>query len=116
MKKHVFGHLRDVKTKADYTKVFLDEKTPTDNLSVGFAMFPPGHETRRHTHDVEEAILVLSGYGEAFDGEGNKHELKPGTFIYIPTGGKHNVKNTSDMPLEFVFVITKAKFESIFEK
>ena len=68
------------------------------------------------TFSYSTNLGVLRSSESVTDDEGNTRELTPGTFIYIPAGGNHNVKNTSDMPLQFVFIITKSEFSSKLEE
>jgi len=64
----------------------------------------PGAATPRHAHDWEHEIYVISGRGEAWNGE----RLVPfggGETIFVPPNREHQFRNTGEGPLQFICLI-----------
>ena len=57
-----------------------------------------------HQHDWEHEVFVHSGHGVLLI-DGDTIELEPGTAVFIPSGQKHQLKNSGKEPLVFVCVI-----------
>lgn len=78
----------------------------TAGLRSGFVRLKPGESVGWHTTGAhEEALVILRGSGEA---EMEKRAPMPVTarmMAYIPPETRHNVKNTSDQMLEYVYVV-----------
>ena len=79
----------------------------TEVMHSGFVTLQPGETVGKHsTENREEVLIVLEGNGE-FISEGNeKLELKKGCLTYCPPHTEHNVHNTGDNPLKYVFVVS----------
>jgi len=90
-------------------KIFADEKTPTQNLTLGYGIFEGGAKSGMHSHDAEEAFSIIHGYGAIVDTKGNEYKAEPGTALYVPANLAHEFKNSSDAPLIFFYVHPKAK-------
>jgi mannose-6-phosphate isomerase-like protein (cupin superfamily) len=81
----------------------------TAGMRSGFVRLKPGatigwHTTGKH----EEALVILHGRGEALiDGQEKQAFVAP-AFVYIPPATRHNVANTGDEPLEYVYVVAPA--------
>jgi len=82
----------------------------TAGMRSGFVRLKPGGSVGWHTTDQnEEALVVLRGRGEAlFEGQPGR-ALEAPMLAYIPPATRHNVTNTGDMPLEYVYVVAPAK-------
>lgn len=52
-----------------------------------------------HTHDVDEAITIISGEAEARLGD-ERRRVDPGTTIFIPAGTPHGTANIGDVPVD----------------
>jgi len=67
--------------------------------------YQPMSYVEPHAHKVQEQIYhVLSGEG-LMELDGERHVVRPGTFIFIPPGVRHAIHNTGQVDLVF-FVIT----------
>jgi len=82
----------------------------TAGMRSGFVRLKPGVSVGRHTTGQnEEALVVLRGRGEA------RIERQPGrafaapTLVYIPPATWHNVANTGNELLEYVYVVAPSK-------
>lgn len=69
---------------------------------------PVGGAIGWHVHEGEaETFYVLSGTGE-FNDNGAPAPCGPGDVLHTPAGHGHAMKNTGDVPLEFVALILYA--------
>ena len=65
----------------------------------------PGNTIGRHTHEGDNEIFYfLSGTGE-YDDNGTITIVGPGDVTICSDGQAHCVKNTGDVPLEFIALI-----------
>jgi putative monooxygenase len=83
----------------------VTEKTcGAQNVSVGYNETPVGGEVPRHKHDKEEEIMYfIEGKGE-FRTDSEIIQIRPGIIVYNPPGDFHNIVNTGDTPIKFVWV------------
>lgn len=82
----------------------------TTGMRSGFVRLKPGSTVGWHTTgNNEEALVILRGQGEALiDGQAKQTFVAP-AFAYIPPTTRHNVANTGNEPLEYVYVVAPAK-------
>ncbi len=82
----------------------------TAGMRSGFVRLKPGGSVGWHTTGQnEEALVVLRGRGEArIEGQPGRAIEAP-MLVYIPPATRHNVANTGDEPLEYVYVVAPAK-------
>ena len=78
-------------------------------IRSGFVRLKTGESVGWHTTGQnEETLVILHGKGEA-EIEGESAMVVTETMIaYIPPGTRHNVKNTGDGLLEYVYVVARA--------
>ena len=70
---------------------------------------PPGRDCGEHsTESNEEMLIFLSGRGQAIIGKDKILEAGKGKIIYIPPKTVHNIKNTSNEPLSYVYCVAPA--------
>jgi quercetin dioxygenase-like cupin family protein len=69
----------------------------------------PGDEVFRHTHPCEEALMFLSGTGEASLGD-ETVTLEPGCSLFIPAGVEHGFRNTGETEMHVVIVFPVPHF------
>jgi mannose-6-phosphate isomerase-like protein (cupin superfamily) len=81
----------------------------TAGMRSGFVRLKPGDSIGWHTTGQnEESLVILSGKGDALiEGQPGRSFTAPG-FVYIPPATRHNVKNTGDAVLEYVYVVAPA--------
>jgi mannose-6-phosphate isomerase-like protein (cupin superfamily) len=79
-------------------------------MRSGFVRLKPGQSVGWHTTGKnEEALVVLRGRGEArIEGAPARTFMAP-TLVYIPPATRHNIANTSEELLEYVYVVGPAK-------
>jgi mannose-6-phosphate isomerase-like protein (cupin superfamily) len=68
----------------------------------------PGTAIKEHSLSKAEAIyFVANGVGEA-DGGAGAQAIKPESFVFVPRGDTHAIRNTGQKPLELFVVLTGA--------
>jgi mannose-6-phosphate isomerase-like protein (cupin superfamily) len=81
---------------------------PPESLTMrsGYVTLPPKASVGKHsTGPNEELLVVLSGTGEMrFTTHGSLHLLAPCT-AYCPPHTEHDVTNTGQEPLRYVYVV-----------
>jgi len=82
----------------------------TAGMRSGFVRLKPGETVGWHTTgNNEESLVILHGRGEArLEGEPSRPFAAP-AFAYIPPSTRHNVANTGEEPLEYVYVVAPAQ-------
>tara|TARA_B100000965_G_C19555334_1_gene741930 strand:+ start:1109 stop:1456 length:348 start_codon:yes stop_codon:yes gene_type:complete len=63
-----------------------------------------GGYTPRHTHPWPHINYIVSGKGKLHL-DGDDHELKAGSFAYVPAGKLHQFMNTGDEKFEFICIV-----------
>jgi quercetin dioxygenase-like cupin family protein len=93
---------RDVRVFIGTKKFATDVKS--DHFTMGLTVVEANTEMIPHTHETEEEIIfVIEGQGEVVIG-GVNEKLEPFTAAKFPIGVEHQVKNTSNEPMKFVFM------------
>jgi mannose-6-phosphate isomerase-like protein (cupin superfamily) len=79
-------------------------------MRSGYVRLKPGQTVGWHTTGKnEESLVILSGRGEArLEGLPARAFSAP-ALIYIPPAMKHNVANTGNEILEYVYVVAPAQ-------
>ena len=79
-------------------------------LLCGFVRLRPGDKVGWHsTGKNEETLVILGGRGEALiKGRAGMPFAAP-QLVYIPPATEHNVTNTGDGVLEYVYVVAPAR-------
>ncbi|HEX9642642.1 MAG TPA: cupin domain-containing protein [Acidimicrobiia bacterium] len=86
----------------DWLHYIGPEVSDAANLTVGYAVFPPGSAPEGHVHPTqEETIYIIAGNGELVTPEGTA-VLEPGTAVYIPIGLHHATVSHGPEALEMV--------------
>jgi mannose-6-phosphate isomerase-like protein (cupin superfamily) len=82
----------------------------TAGMRSGFVRLKPGQSVGWHTTGQnEESLVILRGRGEArLAGQPARAFVAP-AFVYNPPATRHDVANTGDEPLEYVYVVAPAK-------
>jgi len=79
-------------------------------MRSGFVRLLTGATVGWHTTGKnEESLVILQGQGEALiEGKSSKAFTAPAV-VYIPSGTRHNIRNTGELPLQYVYVVAPAK-------
>jgi len=82
----------------------------TVTMRAGLVVLPPAKSVGQHsTEAFEDAVIVLAGVGEMRIRGGPTFKLKPSVVAYCPPLTEHDVINTGDEPLRYLYVVSKAK-------
>ena len=82
----------------------------TAGMRSGFVRLKPRESVGWHTTGKnEEALVILRGCGEALIEGQPGHPFAAPMLVYIPPATRHNVTNTGQEPLEYVYVVAPAK-------
>ena len=82
----------------------------TAGMRSGFVRLKPGETVGWHTTgNNEESLVILRGRGDARIEGGPVRAFTAPTLVYIPPATRHNVANTGDEQLEYVYVVAPAK-------
>jgi mannose-6-phosphate isomerase-like protein (cupin superfamily) len=81
----------------------------TAGLRSGFVRLKPGDTVGWHTTGAnEETLVILHGKGEAEIEGAAAMPITEKMIAYIPPETRHNVKNTGEASLEYVYVVAPA--------
>jgi quercetin dioxygenase-like cupin family protein len=76
----------------------LGRWTGSSEMLSGMTELAAGATVPLHTHNCEEAVLVLSGRAR-FDAGSESHDLLPGDVAWAAAGVEHRYVNVGDDPL-----------------
>jgi mannose-6-phosphate isomerase-like protein (cupin superfamily) len=83
----------------------LGDKSKKHGFRSGLVTLKPFEAVGEHeTVNKEEVIIVLKGEASIYYGKNKKIETKQGSFVYIPPDTLHNVKNSGNKILQYVYV------------
>jgi len=86
----------------------LLSRPATRTVRVGLTYLMPGQNVGKHTTGQnEEVIVVLKGRG-VLRADGGEHELSEGYVAYIGPGTEHDIQNTGDGPMAYIYVVAPA--------
>lgn len=88
-----------------------NDRTPSNDIVLGIAEFPPNGTLHLHRHIPPEFYLCQSGSGMASVND-QEFELTPGTVVFIPGGTEHGVIAGSD-GLILVYGFSQNAFSNI---
>ncbi|MBM4458587.1 MAG: cupin domain-containing protein [Chloroflexi bacterium] len=71
-----------------------------------------GVSTPLHEHWWEHEVYVLAGQGYV-EGPEARHELRPGTVVFVPGGEQHHFVNAGAEPLRFICLIPHRWLEGV---
>jgi quercetin dioxygenase-like cupin family protein len=76
----------------------------------GLVTLLPDETVGHHnTEEYEEMLVILSGEGEMIFSDKKTFKLKYGVVAYCPPHTEHDVKNTSSIPLKYIYTASKTK-------
>jgi len=86
----------------------MDTPVHSDRITMGLTEVPAQTDMIPHSHSVEEELIfIIEGTGAATIG-GVTEELAPFTAAKFPCGIEHQVRNTGETPMRFVFMFGPA--------
>lgn len=85
------------------TKKLAGPWNGAQGFTTGVSTQPPGTQIRFHSHNVDEAVVVLQGEA-LFEAEGESHRLKPFDTTFVPTGVSHRFANLGSGVMRILWV------------
>lgn len=73
-----------------------------EGFTSGMTTFPPGAGIKLHTHNVEEAVIILEGEAQV-DMDGQTYRLRRFDTTYVPGGIPHRFVNAGDGPMSILW-------------
>lgn len=78
----------------------------TNGYRSGFVVLAKGKDMHEHTTGrYEEALVVLSGTGEAHFQGFDSIRFQEGTMLYIPPNTVHSISNKGDGLLKYIYLV-----------
>lgn len=94
----------ELQKTADYQELLTDDKTW--GMRSGRVYLKPDEECGKHsTGKHEEMLVFLEGIGTAFIDDVETMVVGAGKIAYVPPETIHNIKNTSDKPLVYIYCV-----------
>lgn len=88
--------------------------TGASQLTMATFVFPPGHETVTHLHEIDEEVLYVI-YGElTVTLEGEEHTARPGGTVFVPPGTWMKIANHSETSALGLFMLSRGEVEECF--
>ena len=93
----------------DYQPV-LNGPPETAGMRSGLVVLAPQKSVGRHsTGQNEEVLIVLEGKGEMLFSDGHSLPVQASHAVYCPPHTVHDVKNTSQVELRYIYVVAHTK-------
>jgi quercetin dioxygenase-like cupin family protein len=92
------------------------ENSPTQRVTLGVSVFPPGSRPAGHVHDIqEETIYCSAGRGRIVTAE-ETAEMEPGVAVLVMPGTFHATESDGPEPLELVCFFTPPVVSGSYER
>jgi len=102
----------DLNDKPEYQEL-LQGKPQTCGMRCGRVYVQPGKTCGQHsTNQHEEVLVFLSGQGLLLIDEKDSFQVGQGKVAYIPPHTVHDLKNTSEKPLVYIYCVAPISGES----
>jgi len=93
----------------DKVTQLLGGSPETVSMRSGCVLLMPGESVGLHsTGDHEEMVITLSGNGDLCRPGMDSLPLHYGCVLYIPPHTPHDVVNTGEQPLRYIYIVAKA--------
>ena len=69
----------------------------------------PGGHSPLHTHESEHEVFIIKGEGSVWQ-EGRELPIKSGSAIYVPSGEKHQFRNTGGYVMQFICMVPNSAY------
>jgi mannose-6-phosphate isomerase-like protein (cupin superfamily) len=103
----------ELENNGEYQPI-LNGKPQTCGMRSGKVYLAAGQTCGQHsTNAYEEMLVFLSGQGEALIGEENKpHVVGKGKVLYIPPHTPHDIRNSGQKLLVYIYCVAPIISES----
>jgi len=90
----------------------LQGRPQTQGMRSGRTSLLPGQDCGEHsTNDNEEILAFLAGEGEVIIEKNSILQVSVERISYIPPETIHNVKNTGDEPLAYIYCVAPIRLK-----
>jgi len=94
------GFIVDIEEKAEHNSDFRRVLYTGKEMQLVVMSLKPGEDIGEETHrDTDQFFRVEKGKGEVWI-DGARTTIKSDMAIVVPSGARHNIKNTGDKPLK----------------
>jgi len=87
-----------------FRQVPIGKADGAPNFSIRVFTVEPGGHTPHHSHKSEHLNYVISGQGEAVEGE-IPRPVRQGDFVLVMPNEQHQYRNTGSQPLVFMCMV-----------
>ena len=99
-------------TAAGYQEL-LSGPPSSIRMKSGLVVLAPGKSVGKHsTQDHEEMVIVLEGRGQMLLSNGTRVDISPEAASYSPPGTEHDVVNTGEGVLRYIYVVSPAAVQT----
>jgi mannose-6-phosphate isomerase-like protein (cupin superfamily) len=104
------GKVVQINPLAEESMPLLGGPPETVTMRSGSIVLLPSKNVGKHTTgNNEEVLVVFSGSGEMRLADGTILNLKPYVILYCPPDMEHDVFNTGNEPLRYVYLVARAR-------
>ena len=97
-------------TATEYVRL-LGGPPETVSMHSGLVVLKPGKSVGTHnTENYEEVLVVLEGTGQMTITDGPELSLDANMMAYCPPRTEHNVTNTGNGPLRYIYIVANAEW------
>ncbi|HEY6056896.1 MAG TPA: cupin domain-containing protein [Candidatus Limnocylindrales bacterium] len=100
----------------DWFSYIGPQNAPTQRVSMGVSIFPPGSRPTGHVHEGEEETVYCTGGRGRLVTPDAAAELEPGVAVFIPVGTFHATESDGPEPLELVCLFSPPVVPGSYEK
>lgn len=98
--------------KGNKYQSLLQGRPQTRGMRAGRIFLLPGQDCGQHSTDSNEELLIfLAGEGEVIAEKSIPLRVGAGRISYIPSETTHNVRNTGDEPLVYIYCVAPVSQE-----
>lgn len=97
--------LKEPDIKGVTRKILIGPDDDSLNIVMRLFRLEPGGYTYDHKHPFEHLVKVEKGIGVLVDEEGKENILKKDSVAFIKPGERHQFRNNSNEPFEFLCII-----------
>lgn len=102
-------HIVNLKADVEYQEL-LSAEAQTNGMRSGLVRLEPGQSCGQHSTEAHEEMLVfLAGGGQIIIGNDGLYEMTENQVAYIPPRTLHDVKNTGQKPLAYIYCVAPVK-------
>ena len=91
----------------------LGDSKKIKGLCCGLVTLKPQEFIGEHkTESKEEVLIILKGRATVYYGKNKKLKASQNTCVFIPTETLHNVRNSGNKILQYVYVTSRVDFSA----